>query len=250
MRRLFIAGNWKMNMTAADAVKFISEIKDDLVAIENIDIAFCPTFLSVPAVSEALAGTSIGVGAQNMYFEPSGAYTGEVSPAMVAEFCQYVILGHSERRGYFGETDQGVNQKAKAALAAGLTPIICVGETLDQNEAGETTTFVSGQVANALDGLTGEQVSKLVMAYEPIWAIGTGRTASAEDANAIIGTAVRGTIENLFGSSVSEKVRIQYGGSVKPSNVNELMGKEHIDGALVGGASLKSSFVELLQNAL
>jgi len=250
MRTPFIAGNWKMNKTAEEAVAFANEIKDELNGIEGVDIAFCPPFLAIPAVAEAVAGTKIGVGAQNMYFEESGAYTGEVAPNMLTPFCQYVILGHSERRAYFGETDEGVNKKIKAALKHGLTPIVCVGESLEQNEAGETKAFVGGQVRAAFDGLTKKEMAQCVIAYEPIWAIGTGKTATVEQAGEIIGGTVRSTVADMFGSETAEKVRIQYGGSVKPENAAAFMAHPDIDGALVGGAALKPTFVELVQNSV
>ncbi len=250
MRKPFIAGNWKMNKTAAEAVEFVLEVREALNQIEGVDVAFCPPFLAIPALADALRGTKIGVGAQNMYFEESGAYTGELAPSMLTPFCKYVILGHSERRAYFGETDEGVNKKIKAALKHGLTPIVCVGESLEQNQAGETHDFVSGQVKAGLAGLTGEEMAKLVVAYEPIWAIGTGLTATVEQAGGIIGNTVRGTIAEIFGDETAQLVRIQYGGSVKPDNAAELMAHPDIDGALVGGASLKPSFVELVQNSV
>lgn len=250
MRIPFVAGNWKMNKTADEAKTFLEDVRDDLDKIDGIDIAFCPTFIAIPAAAEALQGTKIGVGAQNMYFEESGAYTGEVSPLMLTPFCHYVILGHSERRGYFGETDEGVNKKVKAALSYSLTPIVCVGESLEQNEAGETHAFVSGQVKAAFAGLTAEQMAKCVIAYEPIWAIGTGKSATVEQAGGIIGDSVRGVIAEMFDQKTADAIRIQYGGSVKPHNIAEFMAHPDIDGALVGGASLKPSFVELVQNAL
>jgi triosephosphate isomerase len=250
MRTPFIAGNWKMNKTADEAAVFVNEIKDELNAIKNVDIAFCPPFLAIPKVAEMVVGTKIGVGAQNMYFEESGAYTGEVAPNMLTPFCQYVILGHSERRAYFGETDEGVNKKIKAALKHGLTPIVCVGESLEQNEAGETQEFVGGQVRAAFDGLTKEEMAKCVIAYEPIWAIGTGKTATVEQAGEIIGGTVRATIADMFGSETADLVRIQYGGSVKPENAADFMAHPDIDGALVGGAALKPSFVELVRNSV
>jgi triosephosphate isomerase len=250
MRIPFVAGNWKMNKTADEAKTFLEDVRDDLDKIDGIDIAFCPTFIAIPAAAEALQGTKIGVGAQNMYFEESGAYTGEVSPLMLTPFCHYVILGHSERRGYFGETDEGVNKKVKAALSYSLTPIVCVGESLEQNEAGETHAFVSGQVKAAFAGLTAEQMAKCVIAYEPIWAIGTGKSATVAQAGGIIGDSVRGVIAEMFDQKTADAIRIQYGGSVKPHNIAEFMAHPDIDGALVGGASLKPSFVELVQNAL
>ena len=250
MRTPIIAGNWKMNKTAAEAVQFVREIRQGLQNIQGVDKVVCPPFIAIPGVYEALQATNIGIGAQNMWYEEKGAYTGEIAPNMIAPFCQYVILGHSERRAYFGETDEGVNKKVKVALAHGLTPIICVGESLEQNEAGETHAFVSGQVKAALAGLTAEQVAACIIAYEPIWAIGTGKSASAAQAGSIIGLSVRGAIAELYGEAVAQQVRIQYGGSVKTHNIAEYMAHPDIDGALVGGASLKPSFVELVRNAV
>jgi triosephosphate isomerase len=249
MRQPIIAGNWKMNKTAAEAVQFVREIRHGLNQIEGVDSVVCPPFVALPAVHDALQATRIGVGAQNMYFEESGAFTGECAPNMLTPFCQYVILGHSERRAYFGETDEGVNRKIKAALAHGLTPMICVGESLEQNEADETQSFVSGQVRAAFAGLTAEQASQCIIAYEPIWAIGTGKSASAAQAGSIIGLTVRGTIADLFGETTAQTLRIQYGGSVNEKNIAEYMAHPDIDGALVGGASLKASFIELVKNA-
>jgi triosephosphate isomerase len=250
MRTPIIAGNWKMNKTAVEAVAFVREIRHGLQNVTGVDKVVCPPFMAIPAVYEALQATNIGIGAQNMYFEEKGAYTGECAPGMLTPFCQYVILGHSERRAYFGETDAGVNQKVRAALAHGLTPIICVGESLAQNEAGETQRFVSGQVKAALDGLTAEQVAACIIAYEPIWAIGTGKSASAAQAGSIIGMSVRGAIADAFGEDTAQKVRIQYGGSVNENNIADYMNHPDIDGALVGGASLKPGFVQLVQNAV
>jgi triosephosphate isomerase len=249
MRIPIIAGNWKMNKTAVAAVDFVREIRQGLSQIKGVDKVVCPPFIALPGVFDALQATEIGIGAQNMHFAEDGAYTGECAPNMLTPFCQYVILGHSERRAYFGETDDGVNQKAKAALSHGLIPIICVGESLEQNEAGETQAFVSGQVRAALTGLTAEQVAGLIIAYEPIWAIGTGKSASAAQAGSIIGLSVRGPIAEIFGEETAQKVRIQYGGSVNEKNIAEYMAQPDIDGALVGGASLKASFVELVKNA-
>lgn len=249
MRTPIIAGNWKMNKTAEEAVAFVREIRNGLSQIKGIDKVVCPPFIAIPAVADALQATEIGVGAQNMHFAENGAYTGECAANMLTPYCQYVIIGHSERREYFNETDEGVNKKAKAALAHGLTPIICVGESLAQNEAGETQAFVSGQVRAALAGLTAEQVASLVIAYEPIWAIGTGKSASAAEAGSIIGLSVRGPIAEMFGEETAQKVRIQYGGSANEKNIAEYMAQPDIDGALVGGASLKASFVELVKNA-
>lgn len=249
MRIPIIAGNWKMNKIPAEAVEFVREIRYPLNQIEGVDIAVCPPFLAIPAVAEALQATKIGVGAQNMHFAEKGAYTGEVAPNMLTPFCRYVILGHSERRAYFGETDEGVNKKIKAALTHGLTPIICVGESLEQNEAGETQAFVSGQVRAAFAGLTAEQAGRCIIAYEPIWAIGTGKSASAAEAGSIIGLAVRGPIADLFGEATAQAIRIQYGGSATEDNIADYMQHPDIDGALVGGASLKPGFVELVKRA-
>ena len=250
MRTPFVAGNWKMNKTADAAVAFVTEIAPELNAVDGIDIAVCPPFIAIPAVAQALAGTRIGVGAQNMYYETSGAYTGEVSPAMLQGLCRYVILGHSERRAYFGETDEGVNKKIFAALAHGLTPIVCVGESLAQNQAGETQAFVSGQVRAAFANLTPEQAATCVVAYEPIWAIGTGLSASAQQAEDIIRASVRDVLTELFGDAASQAIRIQYGGSVTEDNIADYMRQPDIDGALVGGASLKPTFVKLVRSAV
>ena len=250
MRTPFVAGNWKMNMTVDEAVAFVREIGPQLAAIEGIDSAVCPPFVAIPAVAEVLAGSKVGVGAQNMYYEERGAYTGECSPLMLQPYCQYVILGHSERRAYFGETDEGVNLKIKSALAHGLTPIVCVGESLAQNEAGETQAFVSGQVRAAFDGLTPEQAAVCVIAYEPIWAIGTGKSASSDQAGDIIAQSVRGPITAMFGQATADRLRIQYGGSVNEKNIADYMRQPDIDGALVGGAALKPSFVQLVQSAV
>lgn len=249
MRTPIIAGNWKMNKTAEEAVAFVEQIREGLNATSGVDIVLCPPALAIPAVAASVKGTKIGVGAQNMFFAESGAFTGELAPNMLTPFCQYVILGHSERRAYFGETDEGVNKKIKAALAHGLTPMVCVGETLEQNEAGETHSFVSGQVKAAFAGLTAEQAIACVIAYEPIWAIGTGKTATVEQAGAIIGGTVRTAVAEILGNDVAQQVRIQYGGSVTEKNIAELMAHPDIDGALVGGASLKPTFVELVANA-
>lgn len=248
MRKPIIAGNWKMNKSSAEAVAFVREIRNGLNQyVQKVDSIVCPPFIALQAVSEVLQATKIGIGAQNMYFQEKGAYTGEVAPDMITPYCQYVILGHSERREYFGETDEGVNKKAKAALAHNLTPIICVGESLDQNEAGETHSFVSSQVIAAFDGLSAEQAAGCIIAYEPIWAIGTGKSASSADAGRIIGVTVRGAIANLYDEPTAQKIRIQYGGSANPDNIAEYMSHPDIDGALVGGASLKPDFVEMIR---
>jgi triosephosphate isomerase len=248
MRKPIIAGNWKMNKTTAEALEFVREIRYSLNQLtQQVDSVICPPFVALQAVSEALQPTRIGVGAQNMYFQEKGAYTGEVAPNMLTPYCQYVILGHSERRAYFGETDESVNKKVKAALAHNLTPIICVGESLDQNEAGETHSFVTSQVIAAFNTLTAEQAAACIIAYEPIWAIGTGKSAGPADAGRIIGVTVRGAIANLYNEAVAQQIRIQYGGSATPDNIGDYMIHPDIDGALVGGASLKPDFVEMVR---
>ncbi len=247
MRKPIIAGNWKMNKTADEALAFVREIRNGLNNITSVESVVCPPFIALPTVSDALKGTRIAVGAQNIHYEDSGAFTGEVAADMLVPYCQYVIIGHSERRAYFCETDESVNKKAKQILSFGMTPIICVGESLEQNEAGETHNFVSQQVKAALSGLTPEQVATCVIAYEPIWAIGTGKSASAADAGLIIGRTVRGTVADEYGEQIAQLVRVQYGGSAKPSNIGDYMGHPDIDGALVGGASLKPAFVEMVQ---
>ncbi len=238
MRTPVIAGNWKMFKTVAEATALVREMRSELDRITGVVKVLCPPFTALSTVAELVRKTGIQVGAQDMYWEEQGAFTGEVSPGMVKELCQYVIIGHSERRQYFGETDETVNRKVKAALKHGLIPIICVGENLAQNEAGQTEVFVSSQVRAALRDLTAEQVSGLVIAYEPIWAIGTGKAATGAGANRVVGLVVRGTVAGLFGEAVAQTVRIQYGGSVSPDNIAEFMNQPDIDGALVGGASL------------
>jgi triosephosphate isomerase len=247
MRKPIIAGNWKMNKTAAEAVAFVREIRQGLTRYDQVDSVVCPPFIALQAVAEALQATKIGVGAQNMYYQEKGAYTGEIAPNMLNPFCQYVILGHSERRAYFGETDENVNKKIKAALSHGLMPIVCVGESLEQNEAGETHSFVSGQVMAAFEGFTAEQVAGCIIAYEPIWAIGTGKSAGPADAGRIIGITVRGAVANLFGEETAQKIRVQYGGSATAENIADYIAHADIDGALVGGASLKAEFVEMVR---
>ncbi len=239
MRKPILAGNWKMNKTPAEAVEFVRALRPLITRYENVEVVVCVPFVALPAVADALRGVKVGVGAQNMHWAESGAYTGEVSAAMLKGLADYVIIGHSERREYFNETDEGVNKKIKTALSHGLTPIVCVGENLGQNERGETDTFVSGQIRAAFDGITPEDVQKVVVAYEPIWAIGTGKTATSAVANRICGIVVRGTLAELYGEAVAQNIRIQYGGSANEKNIGELMSMPDIDGALIGGASLK-----------
>ena len=250
MRRPIIAGNWKMNKTIAEAVDLVRIIRRGLNDIKGADRVLCPPFTALAAVAEVLQATDIGLGAQNMYWQDKGAYTGEISPLMLKGLCQYVILGHSERRAYFGETDEGVNRKVKAALAHGLIPIVCVGETEAQHDANQTETVVGGQVRGCLAGLAAEQVAGLVIAYEPVWAIGTGKAATAAGAGAVIGLTIRGAVADMYGESPAQAVRIQYGGSVTPDNIAEFMTHPDIDGALVGGASLKPDFVDLVRNGV
>jgi len=240
MRKAIIAGNWKMNNTIEEAINLVKELKP-LANDASCDVVVCPTFLSLPAVIEECKGSNIMVGAQNMHFEESGAFTGEVSPLMLKELgVKFVIIGHSERRQYFNETDETINKKLKTAFAHEITPILCVGESLQQRELGITEEVLGAQIKQDLIELKKEQVENMVIAYEPIWAIGTGKTATADDANNTIGF-IRGVICKLYGEEVADKVRIQYGGSVKPSSIKEQMSKEHIDGGLIGGASLKAS---------
>ncbi|MBD5638271.1 triose-phosphate isomerase [Clostridium botulinum] len=238
MRTAIIAGNWKMNKTVKEAVELVKELKP-LVKEAKCDVVVCPTYVCLPAVLEEVKGSNIKVGAQNMHFEESGAYTGEIAPKMLEELgVHYVIIGHSERRQYFNETDETVNKKVKKVFEHNLIPIVCCGETLDQREGNITEKVLEEQIKVGLKELNKEQVEKLVIAYEPIWAIGTGKTATDEQANETIGY-IRTVVKAMYGESVAGKVRIQYGGSVKPGTIKAQMAKEEIDGALVGGASLK-----------
>jgi len=250
MRKFFVAGNWKMNKTGEEARLLVADLLPELQAVTNVDKAVCPPFPYLVQLANMLAGSGIGLGAQNMHWEASGAFTGEVAPRMVAEFCQYVILGHSERRAYFGETDETVNKKLKAALAVGLTPIVCVGETLMENEAGLTSAVVGRQTRMGLEGLSPADAAKLVIAYEPVWAIGTGRAATSEQAQDVHANIVRKALADLFGQEAAQSIRIQYGGSVNAKNAAELFGMPDIDGALVGGASLKpAEFIAIVKAA-
>lgn len=239
MRKPIIAGNWKMNKTPEEAKELVTALVP-LVKDAKCDVVICPPFVDLCAVKPIIAGTNIHLGVQNIHWAEKGAFTGEISADMLkAHGVEYAIVGHSERRQYFGETDATVNQRAKAAIAAGITPIICVGESLEQRESGVTDAVVSGQTKAALDGIESKDVETLVIAYEPIWAIGTGKTATKEDANATI-AVIRGAIAEVYGKDVAEKVRIQYGGSMNPKNASELMSMPEIDGGLIGGASLKA----------
>ena len=246
MRIPIIAGNWKMNTTVAEALGLIAAMKERLDRMEGVEKVVCPPFISIVPVAEALRGSSIRVGAQNMHFEPKGAFTGEISPLMLVGVCEYVILGHSERRVYFGETDELINRKVKAALGAGLKPIVCVGETLEENESGRTEAVVTRQVRAALEGIPA--IENIVIAYEPVWAIGTGRAATEAQANATI-SLIRRTVRDLYGKA-AENLRIQYGGSTTAGNIAGFMREPEIDGALVGGASLKADeFVSMVEQA-
>jgi triosephosphate isomerase len=239
MRTSFIAGNWKMNKTVAEAVALVDELKAALAGVQGVDVAICPTFVALTAVKPALAGSVIKLGAQNVHFEPKGAFTGEVSIPMLKGIVDYIIIGHSERRQYFAETDQTVNKKVLAVLASGLEPIMCVGETLQQNEAGETEAVLERQVHEGLVNVSPADIAKVTVAYEPIWAIGTGRAATSDDAQNRC-AFIRKQLRAQYGD-LADQVRIQYGGSVTAANAKELLGKPDIDGALVGGASLKAA---------
>jgi triosephosphate isomerase len=245
MRIPFVAGNWKMNTMVTEAEELVLEMLDKLDRIEGVQKVLCPPFVSLVAINMMLRGSSIKLGAQNMYFETEGAYTGEVSPLMLRELCEFVILGHSERRRYFGETDEIVSKKVKAALANKLKPILCVGERLAENEAGKTEEVVNRQVTAALSGI--EPVHDLVIAYEPVWAIGTGKAASGKQAAATI-QFIRDVVAKLWDKSIAQDLRILYGGSVTSANIAEFISHPEIDGALVGGASLKAEeFVSIVE---
>ena len=245
MRIPFVAGNWKMNTTATEAERLVLEMLEKLDSIKGVDKVVCPPFVSLVGVSMMLEGSSIKLGAQNMYFEAKGAYTGEISALMLGELCEFVILGHSERRRYFEETDEIVNKKVKAAVANGLKPILCVGERLEENEAGKTEEVVSRQVTTALSGI--EPVRDLVIAYEPVWAIGTGKAASGKQTAATI-RFIRAVVARLWNKDIAQDLRILYGGSVTGANIAEFISRAEIDGALVGGASLKAEeFVSIVE---
>lgn len=248
MRKPIIAANWKMNKAVSEAVDFAKELKDLTRDIFNVEIVVCPPFISLAYVGETLKNTSLKLGAQNMHWEKNGAFTGEISPVMLRDAgCHYVIIGHSERREYFRETDEDVNKKVKSALSFNLIPIMCVGEKLQERESGNALKVVERQVKNGLDGLTKEEVKDLVIAYEPVWAIGTGKNASPADANEVH-KFIRSILKKLYNEETSNTIKIQYGGSVKPENIDDLMKEEEIDGALVGGASLNiNSFMRTIQ---
>ena len=238
MRVPMIAGNWKMNTTVSEAVELVKAMQDELDKIANVDKVICPPFVSLAAVRELIKGSSIKLGAQNLFFAEKGAYTGEISPLMVADLCEFVIIGHSERRQYFNETGEIVNKKIVAALKVGLKPILCIGERLEENEAGRTEEVVTEQLRSSLTGI--DYINGLIIAYEPVWAIGTGRAATGEQANETI-SLIRRNIARLYSDGLAQDMRILYGGSVTAANATEFMKQPEIDGALVGGASLKAT---------
>ena len=245
-RKKIIAGNWKMNMTPSESAELINLLKND-INTNDVDVVICPPFTSLGLASDLISNTDIFLGAQNMHFEDKGAFTGEVSPNMIKELgCKYVIIGHSERREYFAETDETVNKKILKALEVGLTPIICVGESLTQRENDEQYDFVKSQLINGLKDISLDDASKLVIAYEPIWAIGTGKTATSIQAQEMC-KFIRETLSEIFNSEIGDKIRIQYGGSVNSSNAKELFGMDDIDGGLIGGASLKDEFIKIVK---
>lgn len=242
MRTPLVAGNWKMNKTVAEARELVSIMSPKLQEIANVEKVLCPPFISIPPVAEMLRGSGIGLGAQNLYWESKGAFTGEIAPGMIKEFCEYVIIGHSERRTYFGETDESVNKKVSAAIKAGLTPIVCVGETLEQYEAGQTSEVVRRQIKFGMAGVDpvdSASTRRIIVAYEPVWAIGTGKASSGENANYVHQQVIRPALGDLFGEENAAAIRILYGGSVTAANASEFFAFSDIDGALVGGASLK-----------
>jgi len=249
VRTPIIAGNWKMFKTVPEAKAFIEDIKGK-VEVDGVESVICAPFTNLPALVEAVKGTSIKIGAQNLHFEDNGAYTGEISGVMLKDLgVDYVIIGHSERRQYFAETDEIVNKKVHAAFRHGLTPIVCVGEKLEEREANQTKEVCKVQTEGAFVGLSAEQAKETVIAYEPIWAIGTGKSSTSQDANEVI-AYIRELVKGLYNEEVANAVRIQYGGSVKPENVKEYMGQSDIDGALVGGASLQpDSYIQLVEGA-
>src|SRR5947207_8711384 len=251
MRIPFIAGNWKMFKTVQETVVFVKELRSLVKDMTDVEIVVAPPFTAVHAAAEAARNTNIGVAAQDVYWEPEGAFTGEVSPGMIKEAGgEYVIIGHSERRRLFGETDQIVNRKAMAAIAGGLTPIVCIGETLEERERGETLAVLDRQIKGSLDAVTADQVAELIVAYEPVWAIGTGRNATAAQAGEAH-AHVRTRLRQWFGGDTADKCRVIYGGSVKPDNIRELIAEPDVDGALVGGASLEvKSFAEIIARSV
>ncbi len=250
MRTPIVAGNWKMNKTVEEARTLVFTMSGKMREITGVEKVLCPPFPALLPVSALLKGTDIGLGAQNMHWAENGAFTGEIAPAMVAEYCQYVIIGHSERRAYFGETDENVDRKVGAAQAHDLIPIVCVGETLDENESGQTGEVVRRQISQGLKNADPAKAAKIIVAYEPVWAIGTGRASSGDGANAVVAEHIRPALAELFGQETAQAIRVQYGGSVTSANADEFFGQPEIDGALVGGASLKEDeFVAIVKAA-
>ncbi len=247
-RKIIIAGNWKMNKSIAEAEELTRNITMELGETSEVDVVVCPTFTALKSVGDIITNTTVKLGAQNMHWEAEGAYTGEISASMLRDlYCHYVILGHSERRTYFGETDEIVNNKVKAAIAANLKPIVCVGESLEQRESDQTKDVIKGQIEKSLAGL-GENLDKVIIAYEPIWAIGTGLTASPEQAQDVH-AYIRSILEEMGGTDIAQSIRIQYGGSMKPANAEELLSQPDIDGGLIGGAALDASSFAGIVNA-
>jgi len=250
MRKPFVAANWKMNKTVEQGRGLVADMLPELRTLPQVEQVLCPPYTSIVPISAMLVGTKIGIGAQNMHWEAQGAYTGEISPGMVKEFCQYVIIGHSERRQYYAENDDMVNKKVQAALVNELIPIVCVGETLVENEAGRTSEVVGRQVCDGLKGIPAHRAASLVIAYEPVWAIGTGRAATGDGANQVLARIIRPALSGLFGTQNAQAIRILYGGSVTAANAAEFFLQSEIDGALVGGASLKTAeFVKIVEIA-
>lgn len=249
MRKPIVAGNWKMHKTVAEAEELVMILKNDIEKISSVETVFCVPFTSLSKVSSMLQNSSIGVGVQNIHWEKQGAFTGEISPIMVKEFANYAIIGHSERRAYFGETDEFVNKRLIAALENDIVPIVCIGETLEENKQGITSKVIERQISVGLKNISPEIGEKVVVAYEPVWAIGTGLACDPTEANEIILNSIRKPLANIFGEETSMKIRIQYGGSVNGSNAKEYFSQSEIDGALVGGASLKPDFIEIVKAA-
>lgn len=250
MRTPLIAGNWKLNNTEEQAITLVRKMMPGLRAVQGVEKLICPPFIALPSLHKLLVSTDIRLGAQNMYWEEGGAYTGEISPLMLAPLCDYVILGHSERRSLFGETDQEINLKVKAALMHNLIPILCVGESLEENQSNRTVEVISRQLRSGLQAVPVYSPDHLVVAYEPVWAIGTGRSATPEGANQVIQTTIRTTLASLFGEAVADGVRILYGGSVAEGNALGFFSQPGIDGALIGGASLRpDAFIAIAEAA-
>jgi triosephosphate isomerase len=251
MRKPFLAGNWKMNMELVSAVALAKGIVAEVGHVDSVDVAVCPPFVYLPAVAEALSSSNVAMGAQNVYFQANGAFTGEISCTMLKDICcTYVILGHSERRHVLGETDEQINKKVHAAISGGLLPIFCVGELLEERQAGKTNQVVINQIKKGLEGICEERIHAVTIAYEPVWAIGTGVTATPEQAQEVH-AMIRGLLEKMYNKQIAQQLRIQYGGSAKPSNTAELMAQPDVDGLLIGGASLKASdFVAMIKTAM